>query len=119
MNTVKRKRNAAFSVALGISEAASLLGLAYCVLALIGLHCPPERECALVSYGVYFATVAVCIYGLFKGRRWGVYGLGAATFSIAAINLAQGAATWYGFWTGILLIATAVLFLRPAESDFA
>lgn len=114
MTSINRRRGPALSLTLGLLEVISLSGLAYCALTLLGLQSCSLQQCVLVLYGAYFATSAICIVGIFRWKRWGVYGPGAATFSVAVINVIQGTAMLREFIVGMVLIAVAAALLRPA-----
>jgi hypothetical protein len=117
MSTLTRKHPTLLALALTLFAAVSILGITYCVLALAGVESCTLAECTLVLYGVYFVVCGVSIVGILRWKRWGVYALGSATFSVAVIALLQNAFRMRDLLVGALLVTAAVAVLRPAWHD--
>lgn len=89
------KRNTEFTLILVIFELVSLMGLLYSILAVLGLHgSSPLPSWQRLSYTVWFAVSAICVYGILLWKRWGVYGLGIATLCFMGVDIVVGSTTW-------------------------
>ena len=117
MSTLHRQHPTLLALALGLLGTLSILGIAYCVLALTGAQPCTLAECTLVLYGAYFVVCGIAILGILRWKRWGVYALGSATFSVAVVALLQNEVRVRDLLVGALLITAAVAVLRPAWRD--
>ena len=117
MSTLHRQHPTLLALALSLLGAISILGIAYCILALAGVQPCTLAECTLVLYGAYFAVCALSIVGLLRRKRWGIYALGSATFSVAVVALLQNEIRVRDVLVGALLVTAAVALLRPAWRD--
>jgi hypothetical protein len=114
-----RKRSTELTAILAIFEAVSLLGLVYCLLALTGLQSAQATPSwRWVFYGGWFAVSAVCVYTMLHWKKWGAYGLAAATLIVTLVDIVQGSATWGGASLGLLIAFVVAVYLRPHWMDF-
>ncbi len=107
MRILERKRSLGLSIMLGLLAVLSLAGVTYVVLALLGWEGCTWQDCTLVFYGTYFITSAICTVALLRWKRWGAYGLGTATFTVAVADLVNGVAALQDFLAVIVLMAGA------------
>ncbi len=95
-----------------------LLGLIYCLLALGGLQPSPLQAHTLILYGVYCAVIVASAIGILRWKRWGLYALGSATFSLGVIGLFQNSLSPQDALIGLGVAALAVILLRPGWRYF-
>jgi hypothetical protein len=112
-----RKRSTELTAILAIFEVVSLLGLVYCLLAgLQNVQFMPAWR--LLFYGGWFAVSAVCVYAMLHWKKWGAYGLAAATLVVTMVDIAQGYATWGGASLGLIIAVLVAAYLRPHWMHF-
>jgi hypothetical protein len=118
-STNNRERSTELTAILAIFEIVSVLGLVYCLLVLAGLqNAQPQPAWRLVFYGGWFAVSAVCVYAMLRWKRWGAYGLAAATLVVTVVDIVKGLATWGGASLGLIIAALIAVYLRPHWIDF-
>ncbi len=112
--TTERQRHPVLIMTLGGLEVAALVGVVYCILALLGMQACDLATCTLVYYTAFFAVSAICVLAILRWKRWGVVGLATTTATVAVIDLLQGASTMTDFMAVMILIAAAATLLRQA-----
>lgn len=117
MSTLHKQHPTLPALTLTLFGVVSILGLAYCILALTGTQPCALADCSLVLYGAYFAVCGVSILGILRWKRWGVYALASASFSLAVIALLQDQLRFQEALTGVLLATAAAFALRPVWQD--
>ena len=114
-----RQRSTELTAILAIFEVVSLLGLIYCLLVLVGIQsAQPMPAWRLAFYGGWFAVSAVCVYAMLHWKKWGAYGLAAATSIVTVLDIVKGSATWGGASLGLLIAVLIAAYLRPHWMDF-
>jgi hypothetical protein len=115
----ERRRGCVFLVLLWLMQVFFTLGAVLGVLALLGVQeVPPMPRWELIFYTAYFAVGAICSYAIYAWKRWGVYGLAAASAIVVTVNILRGTATPEGALLGLLFAAALAFFLRASWRRF-
>lgn len=118
MSTLNKPHSSLVTGMLGGLGFLGLLGLIYCLLALGGLQPSALQNDTLILYGVYCAVIIASVIGVLRWKRWGLYAIGSATFSLGVIGLFQNSLTPQDILIGIGVAALAVALLRPSWRYF-
>lgn len=115
----ERQRGCTFLVFLWLIQVFFLLGAVLGVMALLGLQeVPPMPRWQLIFYTIYFAVGAVCAYAIYEWKRWGVYGLAAASMVVVIVNILRGTATLEGALFGLLFALALAFYIRASWRRF-
>ncbi|MBN2471819.1 MAG: hypothetical protein JXN59_13945 [Anaerolineae bacterium] len=112
--TTRRQRHPVLLMTLSGLELAALIGVGYCILALLGRQRCDLATCTLVYYTAFFVVSAICVLAILRWKRWGVVGLATTITTVALIDLLQGSSTMTDFMAVMILIAAASTLLRQA-----
>ncbi|MGC8836964.1 MAG: hypothetical protein ACP5UM_00990 [Anaerolineae bacterium] len=115
----ERGRGCVFLVLLWLMQVFFTLGAVLGVLVLLGLQeAPPMSRGELIFYTAYFIVGAVCAYAIYEWKRWGVYGLAAASAVVVAVNILRGTASLEGALFGLLFAVALAFYIRASWRRF-
>lgn len=114
-----RRRGCVFLVLLWLMQVFFTLGAVLGVLALLGVQeAPPMPRWELIFYTTYSAVGAICAYAIYEWRRWGVYGLAAASAIVVTVNILRGTAALGGALFGLLFAVALAVYIRASWRRF-